>query len=177
MEPNTELTLIKQVGEWSEKNFGEQRYPELGIVEEIGEMTHCILKRLQGIRGFDNPKQFNEAYADALADTVIYLADWCSLHNAFFQFDRAEVNAKPHQPIIMQHLLSATGSLFADYAAPNFPSGATNPIYSSIAQRIIQGLVFMARAEDLDLRLITASTWAKVSKRDWKRNPINADQG
>ena len=49
----------------------------LGAMEEMGELTHCVLKRLQGIRGYDDDKKFEAEASDAVADTVIYLMGVC----------------------------------------------------------------------------------------------------
>jgi NTP pyrophosphatase (non-canonical NTP hydrolase) len=60
------------------RNFGPHPawHPLLGAVEEIGELAHSFLKAEQGIRG---TKEEHEAAAkDAVADTIIYLADFCS---------------------------------------------------------------------------------------------------
>lgn len=81
--------IQKQVGEWSRQNFGDQISkqtlaelgsiaPLLGIVEEVGELTHAVLKRHQGIRGFDDDKVYEEARDDAIGDILIYLCDFCS---------------------------------------------------------------------------------------------------
>ena len=62
---------------WRHNNFDPATItPELqllGAVEEIGELSHAILKNKQGIRGFDNLDDFIEAVADALGDTLIFL--------------------------------------------------------------------------------------------------------
>lgn len=63
---------------WVEHNFpGRKPYqPLLGAVEELGELAHAHLKMEQGIRG--TKAEHLTAAADAVADTVIYLADYCS---------------------------------------------------------------------------------------------------
>lgn len=63
---------------WVERNFPgrDDYYPLLGAVEELGELAHSHLKNLQGIRG--TPEQHLEAKADAVADVIIFLADYCS---------------------------------------------------------------------------------------------------
>lgn len=63
---------------WVEHNFpGRQSfYPLLGAVEELGELAHAHLKNLQGIRGTE--AEHRAAAADAVADTIIFLADYCT---------------------------------------------------------------------------------------------------
>lgn len=67
--------LQKEVAVWATHNFGNNREPFLGVVEEVGELAHSILKRKQGIRGSE--VEHNADIADAVADIVIYLADFC----------------------------------------------------------------------------------------------------
>lgn len=69
--------LQDQVGKWSRKNFGDQPAdnPMLGVVEEVGELAHAVLKARQGIRG--TAAGHNAAIADAVGDLIIYLADFC----------------------------------------------------------------------------------------------------
>jgi len=77
------------VAAWSQKNFGDQvskvtgvslhsLAPLLGIVEEVGELTHAVLKRHQGIRGMDVPEVYEKARDDALADILVYLCDFAA---------------------------------------------------------------------------------------------------
>ena len=62
---------------WVACNFGPHPawHSLLGIVEEVGELSHAYLKREQRIRTNQN---HNEAIRDAVADIVIYLADFCT---------------------------------------------------------------------------------------------------
>lgn len=73
--------LQKQQGEWQRQNFGTAFKAEvgdlrclLGIVEEVGELSHAILKDSQGIRGVNLEA---EVY-DAVADIGIYLIGFCN---------------------------------------------------------------------------------------------------
>ena len=59
---------------WTEYNFGHQT-PEisiLGMIEELGELSHAILKEKQGIRYSD----FLSYKKDAIADLTIYALDY-----------------------------------------------------------------------------------------------------
>lgn len=66
--------LQLEVREWAEKNFpaAEPWEPLVGAMEELGELSHAHLKEHQGIRTGEN-----EAKEDAIADIIIYLADYC----------------------------------------------------------------------------------------------------
>lgn len=70
----------KEVVQWSDYNFGESRGIDaakdrlLGVQEEVGELSHAILKLTQGIRmGEDHIGNAK----DAVGDIMIYLADFC----------------------------------------------------------------------------------------------------
>jgi len=72
---------------WVAHNFGDRPawQPLLGIVEEVGELSHAFLKREQGIR---TSEPHDENIKDAVADIMIYLCDFCNaeginLHHVF----------------------------------------------------------------------------------------------
>jgi NTP pyrophosphatase (non-canonical NTP hydrolase) len=70
--------LQLEVDEWASKNFGVTRPPWhqiLGAVEEIGELSHAYLKREQKIRGTYD--EHTAAISDAVADVIIFLANFC----------------------------------------------------------------------------------------------------
>lgn len=73
--------LQMEVGQWSRDNFGRQpsTNPLLGIVEEVGELSHAHLKGLQGIR--HDSEEIREKKRDAVADILIYLCDYCEREN------------------------------------------------------------------------------------------------
>lgn len=80
--------LQVEVGEWSQRNFGDQPSyrPLLGVVEEVGELSHAHLKHEQGIRGMDD-QLAKAAKVDAVADIIVYLADYC--HRSEIDLDKA----------------------------------------------------------------------------------------
>ncbi len=83
---STFVELIEKQHEWELANFGEQK-PELalaGIFEELGELSHALLKHEQGIRGFENEAYFQEQVQDAVGDVMIYLVSFCN-HLTFFK--------------------------------------------------------------------------------------------
>jgi hypothetical protein len=176
--PINEAELIHVVGEWAKYNFGYKRAPHIGVIEEIGEAAHCVLKQIQGIRGFDDMNVFMEKFGDALADGMIYLADWCSEHNTYFQFGRGQ-GAVPitvdDQNKIITHLLQATAmiTLQADREpAERYDLKVVQESeFNMAAQRICTGFEMWAQVYGLDLRMLVAHTWAKVSQRDWVKNP------
>lgn len=81
-EQGTEMTLDqlqKEQKDWSDRNFPDQKPHQslLGLIEEVGELSHAHLKTEQGIRVNEDHLA---AKADAVGDIVIYLAGYCN-HN------------------------------------------------------------------------------------------------
>jgi len=78
-------TLQMEVEEWQKRNFFNKKphQPLLGIVEEVGELSHAHLKLEQGIRG--TPQEHKLAKVDAVGDIVIYLCDYCTQNNIDLQ--------------------------------------------------------------------------------------------
>lgn len=67
--------------EWLKHNFPEfgaskAYWALLGVVEEVGELSHSHLKREQGIRG--TPEEHDENAKDAIGDIIIFLLAYCS---------------------------------------------------------------------------------------------------
>lgn len=91
MQDRTTLTSINSLNElqsklkrWQENNFDKDctgpEWMALGAAEELGEVSHIIVKAKQKIRqhqgGLDEKSL--EALADGVGDTVIYLMQLCS---------------------------------------------------------------------------------------------------
>ncbi len=77
--------LQQEVGEWSRRNFPNNQpyHPLLGLVEEVGELSHSFLKSEQGIRGTND--EHHAAKIDAVGDILVYLADFCSRNDIDMQ--------------------------------------------------------------------------------------------
>jgi len=82
-------TIQKTLYDWQIDNFSQTK-PEwlvLGALEELGELAHIILKKHQAIRGFDHmpEEKLKALIEDAVADTVIYLINFCSSMDIDFE--------------------------------------------------------------------------------------------
>lgn len=183
MEPNKRTTsdLIQAVGEWADKNF-TYRGAHWGVLEEVGETAHCILKRAQKIRGYEVDEFFRAELRDAFADVMIYLSDFSYTRSAFFAFKRNQMTAPNHSPeeLIVTNVMQAVTSIFNHVAveeseAPFSP--AQVQVYNIMIQRLCSMMELWARHYGMDLEQITWEVWdAKVSKRNWKQNPKDADK-
>ena len=70
----------QEVYDWSVKNFGLDEDPDIrvfGMVEELGELCHALLKSKQSIRRIDD-KRARELVEDAIGDLMVYVADYCA---------------------------------------------------------------------------------------------------
>ena len=77
--------------QWIEHNFPNTNADEqlLGVVEEVGELCHAVLKSKQKIRGGESQSASMEKEMDAIGDILIYLTGFCnkrgySLHDILF---------------------------------------------------------------------------------------------
>jgi NTP pyrophosphatase (non-canonical NTP hydrolase) len=75
---------------WSSRNFDTQFpdtvkfwQPIFGVMEELGELTHALLKQSQNIRGTD--AEHIQKQKDAIGDITIFLASTCSALGFNFQ--------------------------------------------------------------------------------------------
>lgn len=70
---------------WAKKNFPETTWEDalMGVVEEVGELHHHLLKQRQGIRGTYDYHE--EGAKDSVADIVIYLMHVCTKRGWNFQ--------------------------------------------------------------------------------------------
>jgi NTP pyrophosphatase (non-canonical NTP hydrolase) len=70
--------LQAEIAPWEKHNFGDRPawHPLLGVLEELGELSHAFLKRAQGIRG--TPEKHAADIRDACADLIIFLCDFAT---------------------------------------------------------------------------------------------------
>lgn len=83
---NVDLQELQvELKKWAKKNFPKTSAIEqfLGIVEEVGELSHCVLKTKQKIRGGIVDKRLEEI--DAIGDIAIYLINFCNYRGYDFE--------------------------------------------------------------------------------------------
>lgn len=170
----TARDIIKEIGEWAANNWPADKHaPDLGIVEELGEATHCILKRIQKIRGFDNDNHFKEQLKDAFADAGIYLLHYCfknALPLSFAPTGNVVVNSdRQFLSYAMRNAIN-----LVDYE--EVLDDNKTILVAPCAQRIWNTLFAWAQKYDIQLEDAVRSTWQKVSQRDWKQNPTDAHE-
>lgn len=170
------MTMQTEIGEWAQRNFAGKFGPQLGVVEEIGEASHCLLKRRQGIRGFDNIEHFKAQLADALADCGVY-----ALHSAYItgstigeiEFDRDELLLGQDSDEAWVGGLSVLGaSLCAQATGMAHPDLASQNLYGNL----FGALEALGDKHGIDFPALLEATWNKVKQRDWVKNPKNAHE-
>lgn len=72
---------------WRQYNFpdGDADQQLLGVVEEVGELCHAVLKGKQGIRGMDDEAKRVACIRDAVGDIQVFLAGFCSYEGITMQ--------------------------------------------------------------------------------------------
>jgi len=90
----SELTfeqLQAEVSVWTAHNFPDRtRYRALlGIMEEIGELSHAHLKLEQMIRG--STTELRAEAKDAIGDIIVFIADYCTCNGYNLQETIEEV--------------------------------------------------------------------------------------
>lgn len=131
----TDLSLREiqaQIREWADRNFKNNTSkatgaelgsigPLLGIGEENGELCHVVLKRHQGIRGYDDDTKYKTERDDALADILVYLCDFAGREEVDLQDILNKVWAKVRQRDWQKNKVNAAEVAEAAYltAEPN----------------------------------------------------------
>jgi NTP pyrophosphatase (non-canonical NTP hydrolase) len=84
-EPRMELAQLQAEHKpWAKRNFPNDTPDQMliGVMEELGELSHAFLKGAQKIRkgaSEDGLKQLQALERDAVGDIVIYLCAYCDL--------------------------------------------------------------------------------------------------
>lgn len=171
------MLTIEQLREemipWTDANFGtrEAWQPELGMIEELGELAHAYLKMRQGIRGTE--AEHLEAIKDAIGDFIIYWSDWVRsakmeyhvhIHSCTFHdiqdtvFDIPREFRRHREPIeVIKDWLQDLASLIT--------------IPHQYGYEVIYDAAALAQMLGFDLQEIVETTWNTVKQRNWKANP------
>jgi len=169
---NNPRKVILEVREWAKRQpWQGVSDADYGVVEEVGEKVHCILKNIQGIRGFNDEAFFKEHLKDAFGDAMVYLSDWCGQRNTYYHLPTGErtVTFRAYRPLLAK-LLAALAQLVAISCTP--PEDADPEECKVIASKVAQTLDVMALNFGFNLlEDCLYPTWDKVKQRDWAKNP------
>jgi hypothetical protein len=161
----TDQEFISTVGGWATLNFTYHN-PWFGMVEETGEAVHCLLKREQKIRGYDNSEFFRVEFADALSDIAVYAAHYAYLcpeaHMGFCLDEVTPDDDQTTEKVVAQLLQTLAEMQLGPTSEP------------ALTLRSVLALTsILAELENLNLREITFATWDRVvAKRNWVKSPV-----
>lgn len=176
--------------EWRVSNFGVRtkdngHWPILGLLEEIGEYVHAVLKSEQGIRGSE--EVLGDQRFDALGDAAIYLMDCITSHgstlstvaeyaalgdpSAFDGDPSADVAETRKRKLKCLALLTYyVSSLLQLVGKPDLTFRSEWFETHAKCWRQLEILSFL---ECWSLEEVLEQTWLEVRQRDWKKNSVD----
>ncbi len=182
--------LQSEIADWSLHNFGLQlaHQPMLGLIEEVGE----FLAAREQFVNIGSPAYIlrRESLTDALADQTIYALNLCEIVGLDFQFMNQDF--KPVFPDPSPASLNLSDAELLGTLAL-----AARAVLKH--EQSIRGYDDLRRKEELGVCLrnwlgwanfqvgafceegrtllgITRTVWDQVRKRDWKKNPRDANK-
>ena len=172
--------LQKQIAEWARYNFPDKQSRNealLGMIEELGELSHAVLKSHQGIRG--TKEEHLEAMKDAIADMFVYCCQLCTLFDSkfseFYRLHKDSYSSRDvrdtslHQHVFamaeyMGHFVSEVKSAM-QYEPNKLTKNWLPPLINSAVEFLDCINV------DFEQNLINVAT--EVLKRDWIKYPTD----
>lgn len=179
------IELQQEIYQWKVKNFGGKvkhgHQNMLGVIEEIGELSHSVLKKQQGIRLNEN---HDEKIEDAIGDIFIFLLNWLSEKNIIIdmplvfyddsvcnvddEINVMEVYMSAYELVHIQ-LSHETGKI-KDNKLSKYE---TEQFFRQSAKTLIEKLIFFCGCNNLSFETVVLNTWSQVKQRNWKENKIN----
>lgn len=153
-----ELTI--EVNLWANANFGLKQEPWLGMLEELGELAHCSLKRIQGIRGFDDYSFYHDHFRDAIGDIGVYAANYAYNHNLVVEWPQPSDGQESTSVMECYGFAAYWLSLLA----------VPDSMQRIRFWRFLSYVDAIARKEMLTLSGATNQTWEAVRQRDWVKD-------
>ena len=162
---NKSFDIIQsEVAIWNNYNFPNNTKENciLGIIEELGELSHCVLKQSQGIR---KESSTDEKLKDAIGDIFIYCLNYANYCN--INFNNLDIKRDTPRPLDIVMSIVYISDSIRDLCLQSI-------IYSESAlERIIIHIKQICHLKNYDLSTIVNDTWNDVSKRDWIKFPNN----
>lgn len=149
---------------WTEYNFGKQELiiPIMGMIEELGELSHAIFKEKQGIRQSD----FLADKKDAIADLTIYALNYLNVIDKNYSENLQFANVDLIKSL--QNISNLISTLATDLTNERYIH------YSSlVTNTIILNILDICKTLDIDFLTTVNEVWKQVKLRDWKKYPKN----
>lgn len=169
--------MMNEIGAWADIMF-PVHLPDHGIVEELGEVMHCILKRAQQIRDMEKDEVFYPALKDAFADVTIYLLHLCFLWKVALSFECMDISGAYRTWTDRQYCARSLrqAAMLLEYMEI-LPVQGDSGIFRVPTQTLMSTLIFWGKKWDIDVIECARNTWDKnVSKREWNKNRSSADK-
>lgn len=159
-----------ELNSWTVYNFGQQdsSIPIMGMIEELGELTHATLKQIQGIRKRD----YIEAKKDAVSDLVIYLLNY---------FNTKQINIDKTSILDIEFPKSYgeykciiyINKHISNIATFNETKAGSYQIQIGTIERLLAIINHYCKLNNFDLLTTVNEVWEQVKLRDWKKYPNN----
>jgi NTP pyrophosphatase (non-canonical NTP hydrolase) len=176
---------------WVEKNFHNTRIPFDGIVEETGELAEAI-----DVVCSDSPPEILDRVADAIADAIIYMSDFCniqgfSLENIValspdmtvdaidpFMTGMSILGRVAHSKLKLHQ--GIRGKAEKHRSELQYHLGQLYRFYENMALHYLAGIEVLKDSRGVgiiytgnqSLLLVIERVWEQVSKRDWTANKL-----
>jgi len=155
---------------WTLHNFGQQEsiIPIMGMIEELGELTHAHLKEFQGIRKSD----FLSDKKDAIADITIYLLNYFNcIDKNINVVDMTKISKYVTTEIIRNKVKGNDCiielNILIGYIRDN------EKLYKTIASDILGIICTYCALYNINFITTVNEVWKQVKQRDWKQYPLN----
>lgn len=163
---------------WADKNFPGNKmiHPLVGIIEEVGELAHVVLKETQTIRY--TPDVVIAKKKDAVSDIMIFLAHYCTKNS--FTMPEIQVPAQEmiHVRADQHRMVLNISKIVGDAAQDYLLSGDESDFkwrVRSFAVALTVALDEFSAANGFSMMNAVEETWSQVKSRDWKKNPTDAN--
>lgn len=167
--------------EWVNKNFSDRQdwNPALGLIEELGELAHAVLKDVQNVR---IDQDHFEGRKDSVGDIMIYMSDFCTAMGiglaSVVEADQKNttfiVGAEYLKIFDLNKCLSAILVRYTQII--NRDDNTTDGylklrllLFQEIG-RFVNELRAYCMSANIDFFLTVEKTWDKVKLRDWTKN-------
>ena len=163
--------IYNEHGIWEAKNFPDSNATDnvLGMIEEVGELAHAILKREQGIRVNEN---HDAEIRDAIADITLFLFGFVKkrylrIEDVIREASYYVIYTSSDISEFISKLSCAVGGLIHNgYAAGDELS----------CGRILGNLYIIADILKIDFQDNLNQVWEQVKQRDWNINKKNGGE-
>lgn len=192
-------SVIEEHKDWEFKNFGRQSPIRalLGMQEEVGELSHAVLKASQNIRMTQEDARVK--MKDSIGDAIVYLISFCNKVGADLFKERSPAQivefclgngvrsscdlADPENeiPLLLGGIVFSLHDAFVDeYDVENGDFDHEKPEYSAEFIELVENLslMFLTYCNHLSDLVFNCNfvdclreAWEEVKTRDWVYNP------